>query len=148
MHSGQTLKATRENVAALAKEVNLKRQRTNKETPVRVTELNFDGFLDFLLQAAHQYFNTKTADDGHFEFNAVQLLEKLIALLKDTNKMLRLPVTHFKDESDETIPDVARSRTRHHKSQSHRAKRVPEFTNRKVTDNSLDGISEEQGQTS
>lgn len=102
MDKQQPMKVLRENMAALAKEINLIRK--DQEGPVRSADLNYDGFQEFMLQISHQFFNSlKDPDSGVQEFTlkSHQLQESFFGLLSEARKQLHLPTKYFEGKTDD-----------------------------------------------
>jgi hypothetical protein len=104
MDQQKPLKYLRDEITALVKLINLELLRKQLKPAIRVTELNYDGFLEFLLQIAHWNFNAPASSDD-FErprnLKAYQLQEKLIDLLRTSSGRLNLPKRYFESSAEE-----------------------------------------------
>lgn len=107
MDSRKPLKTLREEITALAKLVNNHAFHKMQQVPDRFkSDLNFEGFLDFLLQATHRFFNY-TVEANQFEafktkyaLKAYELLDKLFSQIKTVSKTLNLPKQYFEQDSE------------------------------------------------
>ena len=72
----------------------------------KVSELSYEGFVEYLLQHAHQYFNVHRNLYENNEFmTAAELSKALVSWIRDVNtkKNLRLNQRYF-DEAGTTNP--------------------------------------------
>ena len=83
----------RQDIPAMIKAIN---QLPNCTFETKLPELTFDGFVEFLLQYAHQLWNMSQFG-GEKPLLAIELSERLLTHIKQVNaeKRLMIPARHF-----------------------------------------------------
>lgn len=106
MDDSGNVKALREHITMLIKVINQSLSRKNNDAFTRMGELNFEGFLEFVLQLSHQCFNSLVEEDqsAYFELKSYQLQQKFFAKLRDARKEYQFPKKYFEaaDHEHET----------------------------------------------
>ena len=99
----RNLREVQAEIPILIKLVNEKVMGVQKS---KVSELSYDGFVEYLLQHAHQYFNVhRNLFENHEFMTAAELSKALVSAIRDVNdkKNLRLNQRYF-DEAGTTNP--------------------------------------------